>query len=190
MTEIDRNVDIDTLAQVILSITKQVEAQGWSLLQKQLKEKGHVMTGGLYRSLKSSVKASSAALSTEMVIEFEEHGRFKDMKKMTYTKQIPVSAMEPFARRVLEGRGDQGNVNFISGMRRVPADREKAVRQLAWAFARARLYQPVVTRLSSKGWYRSTFMKSIFNELSINIQAAAAQAALNTMKKALENKEI
>lgn len=75
----------------------------------------------------------------------------------------------------------------LAGKTSFPVDKQKTISSLAWAIARHRVKQPIVTR-KGKGWYIRNYMKEIYGELEVNIKAAAAQATMNTVAKALRDR--
>lgn len=184
------DIDYETIWFVVGQITNQISGQGLKALGEKLEDEGLVMTGELKRSLFKEVRQNNASWMTELAMQFEAYGRFKDMKEITYSQQAPVEAMEKFVRKVMDGGGKYSPFTFISGRKNgsFPRDREVAIRQLSWALARSRLYQPIVLR-KGKGWYIRSYMKEIYGEIEVNIQAAAAQAVMNTVKKALKERE-
>jgi hypothetical protein len=187
----NNDIDYDTIWFVVGQITNQISGRGIKALEEKLEDEGLVMTGDLKKSLFREVRQNNSAWLTELAMQFEAYGRFKDMKELHYTKQAPVDAMEKFVTKVMEGQVKNSTpFNFISGRPNgsMPRNRETAIRQLAWAIARSRLYQPIVIR-KGKGWYIKNYMKEIYGEIETNIQAAAAQAVLNTVAKALQDRK-
>ena len=188
------DIDYDTIWLAVSEITNQISGRGIQQLEEKLADEGLVMTGALKSSLFREVRQNNTAWVTEMAMQFEMYGRFKDLREMTYSKQMPVKDEEneliPWVRGVMEGKAGKTPFKFISGRKNgsFPLDKETAVRQLAWAIARSRLYQPVIQR-NGRGWYIRNYMREIYGEIEVNIQAAAAQAALNTVKKALQDRK-
>ena len=187
------DIDYDTIWFVVGQISNQISAQGLKSLSEKLEEEGLTLTGELKSSLFREVRQNNAAWITETAIQFEAYGRFKDMKELTYTQQAPAKAMMDFARKIMDGTGTNKATHkpftYISGRKNgtFPIDKEVAIHQLGWAIARSRLYQPVVTR-KGKGWYIKNYMKEIYGEIEMNIKAAAAQATMNTIAKALKDR--
>ncbi|WP_031527018.1 hypothetical protein [Dyadobacter crusticola] len=188
------DIDYDTIWLVVNQITNQISGRGIEELKEKLAEEGLEMTGNLKSSIFREVRQNNTGWITEMAMQFEMYGRFQDLRQMTYDKQMPVKDEEnellPWVRRVMEGQAGKKPFTFISGRKNgtFPVDKEVAAHQLAWAIARSRLYQPVVTR-RGRGWYIRNYMKEIYGEIEVNIQAAAAQAVMNTMKKALKDRQ-
>lgn len=194
------DIDYDTVWFVVGQISNQISARGIKNLQDKLEEEGLEMTGDLQSSLFKEVRQYNQAWITDVALQFEAYGRFKDMKQMTYTQQAPVGkegekgGMMDFVRNVMDGKGSNSKSHtpftFVSGRKNgtFPVDKELAIRQIAWAIARSRLYQPIVLR-KGRGWYIKNYMKEIYGEIEVNIQAAAAQATLNTVAKALEDRK-
>jgi len=188
------DIDYDTIWFVVGQITNQISGQGIQQLQEKLEDEGLVMTGALKSSLFKEVRQNNQAWMTEMAMQFEAYGRFKDMKQMHYSKQMPVDedsnkGFQAWVKEVMAGAPGKTPFSFVSGRKNgsFPRDREVAVRQIAWAVARSRIYQPIIQR-KGKGWYIKNYMKEIYGLLEVNIQAAAAQAAMNTVKKALKDR--
>lgn len=186
----DLDIDFDSINFAIMQIVQKISGEGMKIMHDKLEQEGHVVTGKLRSSLRREVMQQNKSWLTELAMQFEMHGRFRDMKQLTYSKAPPVSAMMQFAEKVVDGKGKKGPLQFLSGHTRgtMPAKREAVIRQLAWAMARARYYQPIAYR-SGKGWYIRNYMKEIYNEIEVEIKAAAARAALNTVKKALEERK-
>jgi hypothetical protein len=184
------DIDYDTIWFVVGQIANQIGGRGMQILQKKLEEEGLELTGQLKGSLLREVRQNNSMWLTELAMQFEAYGRFKDMKEMTYSQQAPVSAMMKFVEKLMDGKVKNGKpFQFVSGWKphgSFPRNRELAIRQLAWAIARSRIYKPIVIR-KGKGWYIKNYMKEIYGQIEDNIQAAAAQAALNTVAKALNN---
>lgn len=193
----NNDIDYDTIWFVVEQITKQISGRGMALLKEKLEEEGLELTGKLKGSLARDVRQNNQMWLTELAMQFESYGRFKDLREMTYSQQAPVDAMKIFVEKVLDGKIKKNGkpFQFVSGWKTkglgivrgaFPANREVAIHQLAWAIARSRLYKPIVTR-KGKGWYIKNYMKEIYGQIEDNIQAAAAQASLNTVAKALKN---
>ncbi|MCE6987480.1 hypothetical protein [Dyadobacter sp. CY323] len=184
------DIDYDTIWFVVQQITNQISGRGIQQLEDKLEEEGLVMTGALKSSLFREVRQNNQSWMTELAMQFEAYGRFKDIKEMTYSQQMPVrEGLLQWVEDVMEGKRGKTPFNFISGRKNgsFPVDKEQATRQLAWAIARSRLYQPIVTR-KGRGWYIKNYMREIYGEIEVNIQAAAAQAVMNTVTKALKNR--
>lgn len=186
------DIDYDTVWFVVGQISNQISNEGIKMLQEKLEQEGLDLTGDLKRSIFREVRQNNQAWLTEVAMQFEAYGRFKDMKQLRYTKQAPVEVFMEFARKVIDGKvkKDGRPFQFVSGWKphgSFPKDKELAIRQLGWAMARSRLYEPIVLR-KGKGWYIRNYMKEIYGQIEDNIQAAAAQAALNTIAKALKGK--
>ena len=184
------DIDYDTIWFVVQQITNQISGRGLKELQDKLEEEGLEVTGALKRSLFREVRQNNQSWMTELAMQFEAYGRFKDMKDLTYTQQMPVrDGLLQWVETVMEGKGSKKPFTFISGRKdgTFPVDKAKAAHQLAWAIARSRLYQPIVTR-KGRGWYIKNYMREIYGEIEVNIQAAAAQAVQNTVKKALKDR--
>jgi hypothetical protein len=188
------DIDYDTIWLVVNQITNQISGRGIEQLKEKLQDEGLEMTGNLKSSIFREVRQHNTGWITEMAMQFEMYGRFQDLRQLTYSKQMPVKDEEnellPWVRKVMEGQQGKKPFTFISGRANgsFPAQKEAAARQIAWAIARSRLYQPVVTR-KGRGWYIRNYMKQIYGEIEDNIQAAAAQAVLNTVAKALEDRK-
>lgn len=190
------DIDYDTIWFVVGQITNQISGQGLKALEEKLEEEGLVMTGELKKSLFREVRQNNAAWMTEMAMQFEAYGRFKDMKEIHYSKMPWKDGMESiqnWAKNIIDGKGSGAKktpFSFVSGRKNgsFPIDKDKAARQIAWAIARSRLYQPIVMR-KGKGWYIKNYMKEIYGEIEVNIQAAAAQATMNTVAKALKDRK-
>ncbi|WP_439557690.1 hypothetical protein [Dyadobacter sp.] len=188
------DIDYDTIWFVVGQISNQISGRGIEQLQEKLQEEGLVMTGALKSSLFREVRQNNQAWMTEMAMQFEAYGRFQDMKQLQYTSQMPVREGENqlllWVERVMEGQSGKKPFTFISGRKdgTFPNDKKAAIHQLAWAIARSRIYQPIVSR-KGKGWYIKNYMKQIYGEIEVNIQAAAAQAVMNTVKKALKDRK-
>jgi len=188
------DIDYDTIWFVVGQISNQISGRGLKELEDKLEEEGLVMTGELKGSLFREVRQNNQAWMTEVALQFEAYGRFKDMKELHYSKQAPVDEIMKFVRNVMDGTGtnkkDHKPFTYISGRKdgTFPIDKEVAIRQIAWAIARSRIYQPIVLR-KGKGWYIRNYMKEIYGEIEVNIQAAAAQAVMNTVAKALKDRK-
>lgn len=188
------DIDYDSIWFVVGKLSDQISGQGLKILQDKLDSEGLVMTSDLKRSLFRAVKQNNAAWLTEVAMQFEAHGRYKDMKYMHYNKWPD---MRELAHRIVEGKSSSGapisnwkRLQFLSGYKphgALPTDKEYLKKRLSWVLARARMREPIVMR-KGKGWYIKNYMKEIYGELEDHITVAAAQAALNTMKKALQNK--
>lgn len=184
------DIDYDTIWFVVGQITNQISGRGIQQLEEKLVDEGLVMTGALKSSLFREVRQNNTAWITEMAMQFEMYGRFKDLREMTYKQQAPVNEIAKFVEKGMDGQIPGFTpFKFISGRKNgsFPLEKAEAIRQLAWAIARSRIYQPVVTR-KGRGWYIRNYMKEIYGEIEVNIQAAAAQAVMNTVKKALQDR--
>jgi hypothetical protein len=188
------DIDYDTIWFVVGQISNQISGRGLKLLEEKLQEEGLEVTGALKSSLFREVRQNNTAWLTETAMQFEAYGRFQDMKQMHYSMQMPVKDEEnqllPWVRAVMEGKGSKKPFSFISGRKNgtFPTDKEVAAHQIAWAIARSRLFQPIVLR-KGKGWYIKNYMREIYGEIEVNIQAAARQAVLNTVAKALKDRK-
>lgn len=186
------DIDYDTVWLVVGKISDQIAGRGLKALAEKLEDEGLEMTGDLKRSLFREVKQNNQAWMTDIAIQFEGYGRFKDMKELHYSGAQPgrdyIDSMKKFVEAVMDGKKKNSKpFTHIADNLSFPADKQKAINSLAWALAKGRLKQPIVTR-QGKGWYIKNYMKEIYGEIEINIQAAAAQATLNTMKKALKDR--
>lgn len=186
------DIDYDTIWLVVEQITNQISGRGIEQLKEKLQDEGLELTGKLKGSLKREVRQNNSAWITEMAMQFEMYGRFKDLREMKYDKQIPTENedFKQWVGDVMEGKNGKTPFSFISGRKggSFPIEKAEAVRQLAWAISRSRLYQPVIQR-GGRGWYIRNYMKEIYGQIEIEIQAAAAQAVLNTVKYALKDRK-
>jgi hypothetical protein len=187
------DIDYDTIWFVVGQITNQISGQGIKALEEKLEDEGLVMTGELKKSLFKEVRQNNVAWATELAMQFEMYGRFQDMKTLTYTQRASVWGMKKFADNILNGTGTNHAkhtpfTDLQLKNRRGPVEKEQVAWRIAWAIAKSRLNEPIVMR-KGKGWYIKNYMKEIYGEIEVNIQAAAAQAVLNTMKKALQERE-
>lgn len=186
------DIDLDTLWFVIDGITKQVSTRGVQMLKEKLQSEGLELTEGLSNSLKSEVK-SNTGWSRDLILEFWGYGRFADMKYTAGHGNMPgrkfVDNMKLFVQAVMDGKMKNSTpFTHIAGRVAFPADRQKAINSLAWALARGRL-KSVIHERNNRGWYIRNYMKEIYGEIETNIQAAAAQATLNTIAKALKDRQ-
>lgn len=183
--------DFEAIGAVFNAIMSQIHKDGIRQLGQNLEDQGIEMTANLRKSLHHEVRAYNQLWVYELVLEFEDYGRFQDMKAMTYDKHIPVTPrLIKWAKDALQ-KQRKGPFGFISGVKHhgtMPASLDKAARNLAWAVAKSRLYKPVVIRKSSKGWFIKDFMRKIYAEIGDKLNAAAAEAALLVTKRALEGK--
>lgn len=189
------DIDYDTVWFVVGKLADQISGQGLKVLQERLEDEGLVMSGDLKRSLFRNVSQHNKAWLTEVAMQFEAHGRFKDMKYMNYNKWPD---MRELAHRIVEGKSSSGapisnwnKLSFLSGYKphgALPADKEYLKKRLSWVLARARMWEPIVLR-RGKGWYIKNYMKEIYGQLEDHITVAASQAALNTLKKALQERK-
>ena len=186
------DVDFDSIWFVVGQISNQISGRGLKALQEKLEDEGLELTGDLKKSLFREVKQNNAAWMTEVAMQFEHYGRFKDMKAMTYTKRASVWGMKHFVDNMLDGTGSNRAqhtpfTDFQQKGVRGPMQKEQMAWRIAWAIAKSRLNQPVVLR-KGKGWYIKNYMKEFYGEIEVNIQAAAAKAVLNTVAKALKDR--
>lgn len=189
----DNDIDYDSVWFVVNQISNQISGQGLKALQEKLEDEGLELTGDLKKSLFREVKQQNTAWITEVAMQFEAYGRFKDMKALNYTKRPSVWGMKDFVDKMLDGTGSNKAshtpfTDFQQKNRRIgPMQKEDMAWRIAWAIAKHRLKQPIVIR-QGKGWYIRNYMKEIYGEIEINIQAAAAKAVLNTVAKALKDR--
>ena len=185
------DIDYDTIWFVVGQITNQIAGQGLKALEEKLEDEGLEVTGALKSSLFKEVRQNNNAWITELAMQFEAYGRFKDMKELHYTKQMPAKDEKflEWVEKVMKGEKGKKPFTYFPGRtnRSFPRNKETAIRQIAWAIARSRLYQPVVIR-KGKGWYIKNYMREIYGEIETNIKAAAAQATMNTVAKALKDR--
>ena len=187
------DIDYDTIWFVVGQITNQISGQGLKALQEKLEDEGLELTGQLKKSLFREVRQNNAAWMTEVAMQFEMYGRFNDMKTMTYTQRASVWGMKHFVDNILDGTGTNKATHkmftdFQQKNRRGPMEKEAMAWRIAWAIAKSRINEPIVMR-KGKGWYIKTYMKEIYGEIETNIQAAAAQAVMNTVAKALQDRK-
>lgn len=187
------DIDFDSIWFVVGQISNQIAGQGLKTLQEKLEDEGLELTGDLKKSLFREVKQNNSAWITEVAMQFEAYGRFKDMKALYYTSQAPVDEMKKFVKAVMDGTGSNKAFHkpftYVPGQKPgvFPINKDLAIHQIAWAIAKSRLKQPIVLR-KGKGWYIRNYMKEVYGEIEVNIQAAAAQAVLNTVAKALKDR--
>lgn len=188
----NNDIDYDSVWFVVGQISNQISGQGIKKLQEKLEDEGLELTGDLKKSLFREVKQNNAAWITEVAMQFEAYGRFKDMKELHYTQKASVWGMKKFALNILNGTGtNRAKHTMFTDLqltnRRGPVEKEQIAWRIAWAISKSRLKQPIVIR-QGKGWYIRNYMKEIYGEIEVNIQAAAAQAVLNTVAKALKDR--
>lgn len=183
--------DIEAVGAVFNAIMSEIHKDGLKLLDANLDRQGIEMTENLRKSLHREIRAYNQLWVYELVLEFEAYGRFQDMRQLSYTKHMPVTdRLIEWAKMALQKRR-RGAFEFISGVKphgTMPANLDKAARNLAWAVAKSRLYKPVVINRNSRGWYIRDFMKKVYAEIGDKLNAAAAEAALMITKRALEGK--
>lgn len=193
LVSFNNDVDYDTIWFVVGQITNEISNRGIEDLKGKLEDEGLELTGKLKGSLIREVRQNNNAWMTEVAMQFEMYGRFNDMKMMTYTKRASVWAMKEFADKILDGTGsNKAKHKMFTDLqqknRRGPMEREYMAWRIAWAIAKSRINQPIIMR-KGKGWYIKNYMRDFYGEIETNIQAAAAQATLNTIKKALQDRQ-
>lgn len=98
------DIDYDTIWLAVSEITSQISGRGIQQLEEKLADEGLVMTGALKSSLFKEVRQNNTAWVTEMAMQFEMYGRFKDLREMTYKQQAPVDEIAKFVEKGIEGQ--------------------------------------------------------------------------------------
>jgi hypothetical protein len=144
------------------------------MLAGQLRAKGLVLTQDLLTSLQGETTAASDRFVAEMAVAFNEYGRMKEMKRLSYTKGAPVEEMEAFVRKRGLSRFD-----YVPGYKRgqFPLSQDVAINRIAWGLARARLRD--AGKHKPRGWYAKTFYRSINRFIDAVTTRYAAQTGLH-----------
>lgn len=189
----NNDIDYDTIWFVVGQITNEISNRGIEDLKGKLEDEGLELTGKLKGSLIREVRQNNNAWMTEVAMQFEMYGRFNDMKMITYTKRASVWGMKHFVDNILDGTGtNKAKHKMFTDLqqknRRGPMEKETMAWRIAWAIAKSRINQPIVMR-KGKGWYIKNYMRDFYGEIETNIKAAAAKATLNTIAKALKDRQ-
>jgi hypothetical protein len=109
------------------------EVQKWTvalfaIFKANIKAKKLELTGDLKDSFQHFVSQNAQQLSTRLVIDFANQGRFQDMKVLNFGKMPPLDALEDFVRK--KGLGAFEYVPDYHS--RFPLRQDVAIRRIAW----------------------------------------------------------
>ena len=161
------------IAQEVTEITDAALKQ----FRDALERNGLVLTNDLKDSLTKFVVSNSVAMIAQAHIEFNAYGRFKDMRRYTYSASIPpVHEMEWFVMK--EGiENFSWILNYEHTKNRPSAFTSDArtINRVAWIIAMTKRRFPDVKRGYRGSWYNENKMKYI-NEIKKRLRWRIASA--------------
>jgi hypothetical protein len=149
------------------------------ILQENIKRNKLVLSEDLLKSFRHQVITTMGGKLQSLLLSFNEYGRMKEMKGLTYTKMPPVEAMEEFVRKV-----GLAKFKYVPGYNRgkIPSE-DIAVKRIAWGISKS-MYS------NYKGKPRKWFAKAFYaevNHLISELVIAHQEHVASTMKENLQN---
>ncbi len=167
------------VAEEVNEITEAALQQFRNALERQ----NLVLTADLKNSFKKFVVANSVAMIAQAHIEFNSYGRFKDMKRYTYSQSIPpVHEMEWFIYK--EGVENFGWIHDYKGLKNRPSaftSDDRTINRIAWIIAMNKRRFPDVKRGYRGSWYNENKMKFI-NEVKKRLRWRINSAVHSAMR--------
>lgn len=148
------------------------------VLAEQIKKKKLVLSGELLDSLKFDTLKAAGDQTAKLFLLFQESGRIKDMKALTYKKQPPIKEIEAFVRKV--GVAKFKYVPGYTSPGKRPTD-DIAIRRIAWGIAR---HKKKVNTTKPKKWFSKTFY-GMLNPLIDNLIEGYQDFAVSNIKEGI-----
>lgn len=144
------------------------EAVALAKLAQMLQQRNLVLSGETLRSLQGEVVAGSRTGVAQLLIAFQESGRIKDMSRVNWKQQAPITVLEEYVRKVGVEKFD-----YVPGYkpRTIPTE-NVAVNRIAWGIARSLLHE---NEHKPSRWFAKPFY-SLLNGLIDNLVTRYQQA--------------
>ncbi|GHB64221.1 hypothetical protein [Persicitalea jodogahamensis] len=162
----------------VVDACDRIFSEGVRQMRYDMEQAGVVLTEELKRSLYSERTFVTGQLEAQFRMGMRGYGRFKDMKKVIYSKFPDVDGLIDF----IEGVGVEKFINndtvtigaksvtlfvpgyFINSRRRVALTVERATTRLVYAFGRDRLIRNTIKR--SKNPFYNVNKGNIYNDIA------------------------
>ncbi|MDJ1468152.1 hypothetical protein [Xanthocytophaga flava] len=130
-------------------------------LSESMRKAGVILSGETLKSLHAEVLQASQNNVARLLLYFNESGRIREMRNLTYRQLPPQSEIEAFVRKV-----GVSNFRYVPGYKfgHIPTE-DIAVRRIAWGIRIAKRRENTT---KPKKWYAKTFYSSL-NVLVDNI---------------------
>jgi hypothetical protein len=163
------------------------EMQAWLIefIQRRkayLRSRRIKASGDLINSLEGEVTRQAIGDAVELVLAFEEHGRYIDMRRLNVPAGGPdyIKALEEWIQE--KGLLQKFTDRYMRrrGLRRVPP---RILNQLAWGIAIKRKKRK---RFRRKAWYnksRTAAVEDLFNRVVANLPDLATDEIKDSMKQ-------
>jgi hypothetical protein len=169
----------DERQQKINNVLAEGAVYGRTLLKNALERAGVELTGELINSVAEITKGLANRYEPEIVFEFREYMRYKDMKTLTYNGYTNTEAIVKFVKKV-----GINSFAYVSGREGSPSGIANAESKIAWAILKSRRQNLTVNHQKNKRVYNSTKML-LFNKIRRDIQAINAEEGMQAIKAAL-----
>jgi hypothetical protein len=150
-----------------------------SILRDSVYKAGLYLTGDLKNQIKVVANFVAERYEGELVFEFKQYMRYKDMKTLTYLGYTNTNAIKVFVEKVgLE------NFAYVSGYKGSPETIANAKSKIAWAIIKSRGTANIIYQKESKRPYNKAKMV-ILNKIIRDIRQLNVKDGLSDVKKIL-----
>jgi hypothetical protein len=167
--------------QAVHNVLKEGAIYGRDLLRNALTQAGVNLTGDLIKSIDNVSKAITDKYEHEMVFEFKDYMRYKDMSRLNYTGYTNTDAIIKFVKEV-----GLNNFAYVSGREGSPNQIANAESKIAWAILQNRRQVLTVDQASSRRVYNKTKML-LFNKIARDVRQINGTEAFFEIVKFFEN---
>jgi hypothetical protein len=159
-----------------------ITADAVKYLKASVKYTGHVLTQELLDSIEYDVVKESSEIAVKATIQFNDYGRFKDMKVLRYNSLPPIDALREFvAKKGIDKFAYVPGYEFNKAA--VPT--QKAIDRIASAIVQHFKYVPTFKNTKQLGY--NTVKINFINAAKRNILVKAQNMVLQGQKYAIEN---
>jgi hypothetical protein len=143
-------------------------------LGRSLQKRKLILTGDLLRSLQYEVLKDAAEGTGKLRIMFQDAGRIRDMKAVTWKKLPPADAMEAYIKKI-----GLGKFKYVPGYKsgRFPISQKIAINRIAWGIAKGKQRH---NKTVPKKWFAKPFYSMVY-DLTENLTSAYQNAIAATL---------
>ena len=180
------NLTQEQFENVATEVVGRIVAEAQIAMQRRLQASGFVLTSELLQSMRHESLVIGRDLYAEFSLGFAGYGRFKDMKKLLYTKLPPIEVLEEYVRSVgLEKFRYVPGYLLGAKYRVLHIPDSRAINRIAWGIAVNRLHAGAGTRTKAKAFYNPVRGKLIY-DMGNRLLQSLPEPILNAMKQQLE----
>lgn len=173
------NIQDTQLLEIIVDTLKEYSFQFVKNRRSDASSANLEATKELLQSFRTAVDVNNSGGQASLLLAFEEHGRFVDMKRRSnrWKKQPPVEKIEEWIR-------DKGSAQFLAGYKRNigPGGSDRAIENIAWAIAKTIKKKGIKRR----SWYSKNRERDIQKVFDLLIERYQ-EYLLKDQKKQLKN---